>query len=170
MDHDNIIAKLHQNRDVFMSLFSGVKKEEYLWKPAPEKWCLLEILCHLLDEEREDFRTRVKCVLETPEVAPPSFNPIGWVNDRKYMEQDYFQKLDEFTHERDASVKWLQSRQSPQWDNAYNHPTLGPRSAQLYLSNWLAHDYLHFRQIVRLKYDFLKEISGEDLNYAGNWV
>ena len=28
---------------------------------------------------------------------------------------------------------------------------------------------LHIRQITRLKYDYLKEISNENLRYAGNW-
>ena len=170
MNCSNIILQLQHNKGVFISLLSGVPKEEFLWKPHPEKWCMLEIVCHLCDEEREDFRTRIKCVLDSPEAAPPAINPVAWVKERKYIEQDFDQKLDEFYQERDISVSWLRSLQSPKWDNAYNHPTLGPRSGHLYLSNWLAHDYLHLRQIVRLKYDHLKELSGEDLNYAGNWV
>jgi hypothetical protein len=36
-------------------------------------------------------------------------------------------------------------------------------------ANWLAHDYLHIRQILRLKYEYLKSISEEDLSYAGEW-
>ncbi len=42
-------------------------------------------------------------------------------------------------------------------------------TAKMFLSNWLAHDYLHIRQITKLKYDYLKQLTNEDLNYAGNW-
>ena len=35
--------------------------------------------------------------------------------------------------------------------------------------NWLAHDYLHIRQIIRLKFAYLQQLSKEDLSYAGNW-
>lgn len=34
-------------------------------------------------------------------------------------------------------------------------------------NNWLAHDYLHMRQII--KYQYLKEKTNIDLQYAGNW-
>jgi hypothetical protein len=42
-------------------------------------------------------------------------------------------------------------------------------SAGMLLANWLAHDYLHFRQITKLKYDYIKYRTGEDLAYAGTW-
>jgi len=42
-------------------------------------------------------------------------------------------------------------------------------TASMFFSNWLAHDYLHIRQITRLKYDYLKQLTNEDLSYAGTW-
>lgn len=43
--------------------------------PAPEKWCLLEIVFHLYDEEREEFRARVNYQTNylTAEVMPLIF-------------------------------------------------------------------------------------------------
>lgn len=41
--------------------------------------------------------------------------------------------------------------------------------AKMLLANWLAHDHLHLRQIVRLKYERLKALGGEPLAYAGEW-
>ena len=165
----SIIVELERNRPVFQSLFAGVPREQFIWKQAPEKWCLLEVLCHLVDEEREDFRARVRSTLETPEVAWDPIDPPGWVTNRKYMEQDYEGKLEEFLKERTESVRWLRSLSNPKWDNAFVHPKFGPHTARMVLSNWLAHDYLHFRQITRLRYDYLKQTSGDDLGYAGTW-
>jgi len=169
MDPDQITRELHQNKGVFQTLLSGVSKEGSLWSQNPTKWCLLEVVCHLHDEEREDFRTRVKCVLEDPNTPPPSFDPLVWVKERNYKGQNYNQVLSRFLEEREASVQWLRSLKNPTWTNTYNHPKFGPMSAYLFLSNWLAHDYLHFRQIIRLKFDYLKEKSGEPLTYAGTW-
>ncbi len=42
-------------------------------------------------------------------------------------------------------------------------------SAQLFLNNWLAHDLLHIRQILSIKFNYLKENTEEPLNYAGDW-
>ena len=169
MNYTAIRQELLRNRDVFKGLLTGLTNKEYLWKPNPDKWCLLEIICHLYDEEREDFRARTAHVLETPTEPLPPIDPPGWVQERNYIKQDYADKLDKFLKEREKSVEWLQSLKFPKWDNAYNHPKFGQMTAKIFLSNWLAHDYLHIRQIVKLKYDYLKQLSNEDLNYAGNW-
>jgi hypothetical protein len=169
MNYSSVISELQRNRQVFFDLLSGQTKEEYLWKPQPEKWCTLEIVCHLYDEEREDFRARLKQVLETPELPFPSIDPQGWVQSRKYLEQDFETMLKKFCEERNESVAWLKSLASPAWKNAYHHPKFGPLSGNLFLSNWLEHDYLHLRQILTVKHLYLQNHSGETLTYAGNW-
>ena len=165
----HVTENLQRNKTVFKDLLSGVSRENYLWKQQPEKWCLLEIICHLCDEEREDFRARVKSTLESPTTAWPTIDPQGWVNGRKYIEQDYEKKISEFMAERDKSVEWLKSLKNHNWDSAYIHPKVGPVTARLLLANWLAHDYLHIRQITKLKYDHLAQLSAVKLDYAGNW-
>lgn len=169
MNYTAITQELSRNRDVFNGLLTGLTEKEYLWKPNPEKWCLLEIICHLYDEEREDFRARTRHVLETRTDPLPSIDPPGWVQERKYIKQNFADKLGMFLKEREKSVEWLQSLQSPKWDNAYEHPKFGLMTAKMLLSNWLAHDYLHIRQILKIKFDHLKQLTEETLTYAGNW-
>ena len=164
-----VLQQLKQNKDVFISLLKGVHKDMYLWKQIPEKWCLLEIVCHLYDEEREDFRFRTQWVLENPNEKPPAINPVGWVEERRYLEQDYNTRLQKFIDERENSIKWIESLENPNWENSYLHPKMGKLTAKHFYDNWLAHDYLHFRQITKLKLDYLDQLSGEDLNYAGIW-
>ena len=64
-----ITTQLETNKDVFKNLLKNKTEAEYLWKPQPEKWCLLEIVCHLIDEEVEDFRAKLKS-----QMPPPNFN------------------------------------------------------------------------------------------------
>lgn len=162
-----IIDKLEHNGKEFAVALAGLSKEEVLWKPKPEKWCLLEVVCHLHDEEREDFRERVKLVLERPETAFRKIDPVAWVTERKYMEQDFDYMLSQFLTERGETLRWLRGLKEPRWDNAYIHPKVGPVTAKLLLSNWPAHDYLHFRQILKLKYDYIKNNFGQKMDYAG---
>jgi hypothetical protein len=169
MKTNYIIQELATNREVFRSLLIGLAEAVYFWKPSPDKWCMLEIICHLRDEECEDFRTRIKQVLENPSNTLPPIDPVGWVQERKYLQQDFEQVLNDFLQERDHSVEWLKSLVAPKWDNAYKHPKFGPMSAQLFLSNWLAHDYLHIRQILFLKRGYHEATANEPLDYAGNW-
>jgi len=169
MQANQIIQQLDKNAATFTELLDNVSKEQYLWKPSPDKWCLLESICHLYDEEREDFRYRVQHVLEQPTVPLPSIDPEGWVIQRDYIRQDYYEKLAAFLAERSQSIEWLQRLENPSWENTYHHNHFGPMSAKYFLTNWLAHDYLHFRQITRLKYQYLQHYADHSLEYAGSW-
>jgi hypothetical protein len=169
MNTRHIIGELQRNKTIFKDLLEGLPEELYLWRQNPQKWCLLEIICHLIDEEREDFRARVRRTLENPELPFNPIDPVGWVTARKYMERDYNSMLAEFFRERDDSIQWLDSLENPKWDNVHKHPTLGDMTAKKFFANWLAHDYLHIRQITKLKYDYLMSSTGEDLGYAGGW-
>jgi hypothetical protein len=170
MDYTSLFHQLKAHKDIFRALLEDVDETAYRWKPQEDKWCLLEIICHLYDEEREDFRTRTRLSLEGSTTPPPSIDPVGWVKEREYINQNYQEKLKNFLRERDVSVLWLHSLKDPDWTNTSVHHNIDPRSAHLYLSNWVAHDLLHIRQITRLKYDYLRHTSGESLDYAGNWV
>ncbi len=163
------INEFSSNIRTFESLLTNVSSEQVQWKQDPTKWSMLEVGCHLYDEEREDFRTRLKLVLETPEKSFPSIDPTGWVIERNYASQNFDKIVQLFIQERKNSIEWLKSLQSAKWDNAYLHLKLGPMSAKFIIANWLAHDYLHIRQIIKLKYDYLKELSKESLSYAGDW-
>lgn len=164
-----IVKKLAANKDVFQHLLSNLTKEEILWRPHPKHWCLLEILCHLNDNEHEDFKIRVKSTLENPANLWTNIEPFDWVIERAYMEKDFEKNLATFLQKRTQSIQWLNGLQNPKWENTYHHPTFGELTARNLLVNWLAHDNLHIRQITRVKYFYLKEDSGENLSYAGIW-
>lgn len=164
-----IIKELSRNRSVFHSMLAGTTRNEFIWKPAADKWSLVEVLCHLVDEEREDFRARVSHSLQSSKEPLPPIDPVGWVQSRKYLDQNFDRKLEEFMDERRMSVEWLNQLESPVWENFIEHSALGKMTANRFLANWLAHDQIHIRQIVKIKRAYLSFVSGEDLTYAGNW-
>jgi hypothetical protein len=169
MDHQGIIDQLEEHITVFKSLLPISQKQAH-WKPAPKKWSILEVVNHLYDEEREDFRYRLRSVLEDPKEAWPSIAPEDWVIERGYQKRAYGPSVSNFLRERAESLKWLRGLSSPLWQASYHHPQSGLMSAEMILTNWLAHDYLHFRQIVSLKYSYLaKLVEPLSLEYAGHW-
>ncbi|MFN8351759.1 MAG: DinB family protein [Flavobacteriales bacterium] len=164
-----LFAQLERHANVFTALLTEMAPIEFRWKPAPEKWCPLEVLCHLLDEEREDFRARLRSTLENPEAPWPKIDPAAWVTERRYMEQDFGTALRDFRTERNASLAWLRGLDLAPWTNAYQHPKVGPVSCELLLTNWVAHDLLHIRQLTALRYAYLKAHTTVPLDYAGTW-
>lgn len=169
MNTSYIFNQLEQHKEVLPALLTTETAEAHLWKASPDQWCLLEVACHLVDEEIDDFRTRVKTAL-APDIYPfIPIDPVGWVSAHNYMKQDYQQKVTVWVAEREKSLSWLKSLGQPDWNSAFIHDQLGPMTAGKILANWLAHDYMHIRQILRIKHAYLAETSGQDLSYAGPW-
>jgi hypothetical protein len=171
MESGFLIKEISKNKGIFESIFNAYEDaDEFIsWKPSPDKWCLLEILCHLIDEEKEDFRARVKFALTNSEGQPPAIDPQGWVTKRNYAAQNFSEKRDEFFSERLESIRWLNPLNNEDWHAYFTHSKFGKFTAHYMLTNWLAHDLLHIKQITRLRYDFLTSRTGENLNYAGEW-
>ena len=167
--NDIIIFQLQKNLNIFKKLLQDISDIEMCtWKPHEDSWCIQEVLCHLYDEEKEDFKFRIRWILEKPNEVPPPIDPKVWVKERSYMKQNYKEILKKFIAERADSVIWLQSLGNVNWQNSFEHPKHGRLNARYFLINWLAHDYRHMRQIIKLKHDYIKYLTGEDLKYAGD--
>lgn len=170
MDIKYIINQLAGNKAVFEHMLKSISNDQIFWRPAKDKWCFLEVACHLVDEEREDFKQRLSFTLYTPNEVWPTIDPQGWVESRKYIKQDYDTVVQSFLAERIYSIDWLHSLDNVNWDSEHKHPFMGTFTAKQILANWLAHDLLHIRQINRMKYQYLREMTGNmNIDYAGIW-
>jgi len=170
MDLTFIIQRFSATDGVFEKLCEGVSDVKARWKPSPEKWSSLEVVNHLYDEEREDFRARTQFLLEKNSGPMSPIAPQKWVTARKYNERDFSESLQKFLAEREKSLDWLKNLNSPDWQGSYNHPRLGKMTAETMLASWLAHDFLHIRQINRLHWEyFAAQVPHINLAYAGNW-
>lgn len=149
---------------------ADVSSEVASWKPAPDRWSILEVINHLADEEAEDFRARLNILLHDPEAPFPPIDPRGWVTARAYATRDLRQSVARFEAERERSLTWLAGLAHPQLDRTRVHPMAGTLSGRSLLAAWMAHDLLHVRQINRLRYQYLASQVGSDaVAYAGPW-
>ena len=170
MNYLTLARQLTQNAEMIRSLVTGLSTEQMRWKPTAKEWSILEVINHLYDEEREDFRQRVDYVLHRPGEEPPGIDPEGWVTARGYNLRDPDESVQNFLHERRQSVGWLEGLEAPRWDSAYIHPAGFTLCAGDLLSSWLAHDFLHLRQLVELHYAWVRRQSAPyTVDYAGDW-
>ena len=121
MDPNSVIDKLEINQGLFASYLSSLSKAETLFRPNADHWCLLEIICHLVDEAKFDFRTRVLLCLQKPELNPPPYDPVDLVTSEKYIDQDFETKVHDFVTERKESILQLRKLIEPEWQNGYIH-------------------------------------------------
>lgn len=167
---NQVVERLSANLRVFDAILRGVDSDEAAWRPTDDAWSMLEVVCHLVDEEREDFRTRLRIVLEDPARAWPPIDPLGWVAARGYADREYGPMVEDFLAERGASIVWLRSLRQPPLSNARSlNDAFTLRGGDLLMS-WLAHDFLHLRQINELHYAWHARASAPwDVRYAGDW-
>ncbi|MBM4422122.1 MAG: DinB family protein [Chloroflexi bacterium] len=164
------IARLSANAEAFAALTRSVSDEQARWKPSAEEWSVLEVVCHLHDEEREDFRQRVDLTLHSPATDWPPIDPMGWVTARGYNQRELAPMLDSFLSERRKSVEWLSGLKEPDWSMARRHPVAGTMTAGDVLGAWVAHDHLHIRQLNHLHWQYLAaQVDPVSTDYAGGW-
>ncbi len=169
MNLQDVAARMESQAQAIRALALGLTEEQARWKPTPESWSVLEVVNHLLDEEREDFRARLDFILQR-QVGPwPPINPAGWVIERRYNERDLGVSLESFLHERRRSVDWVRGLVSPDWMLSDSTP-FGPMTGGDMLASWVAHDVLHLRQLVKLHWALVgRTIEPFDVRYAGTW-
>jgi len=115
MELDEMIARMSLQAGRIRVLADGVSAEQARWRPDAGSWSLLEVINHLGDEEREDFRTRLDFILHRPGEDPPPIDPQGWVTARDYNQRDLAESIDRFLAERQTSLAWLRGLGSDRW-------------------------------------------------------
>ena len=170
MELEQVITALHTNALRISALVTGVTEAQARWKPDAASWSILEVVNHLLDEEREDFRQRIDYTLHRPGEAWPPIDPGGWVTARRYNERDPDASLAALMAERQRSLDWLRSLTAPDWETSAIAPWGEPFAAGNLLAAWVAHDLLHLRQLVELHYAWTTAaLAPYTCVYAGDW-
>lgn len=169
MQLEYVIAQLQCNAQTIPSLVAGLPDEQARWKPDPESWSILEVIHHLYDEEREDFRQRIEYTLHRPGEPFPSIEPGIWVTARKYNQRDPSEMVSKWQEERQRSLDWLKSLDAPDWGRSVTTPW-GTMHAGDLLAAWAAHDLLHTRQLVELRWAYQTiQLQPYSVAYAGEW-
>lgn len=164
-----LIEELDHGREALVGLLAGIPQADAQVKPDEKTRSILEVVCHLLDEEREDFRVRLGLMLEHPNEAWPPIRPEAWVTERAYNQRDLGITMKRFSEEREKSLEWLRSLGPQDWEVKCATP-FGEMKPGDMLAAWVAHDNLHMRQLVELRRWRIEQISQPfDLKYAGDW-
>jgi len=128
------------------SLVAGLDAAGWRARPAPREWAPVEIVCHLRDEEAEDFGARLRVIVEGGTAFTP-IDPERWAAERRYLDEDGPATLAEFCRRRAASAAWLDGVAPERLARTVDHPRAGPLSGLDLLAAWVAHDRLHLTQL-----------------------
>jgi hypothetical protein len=169
MDFQQLVSQLEHNAERIHTLVRGITDEQARWRPQDDAWSILEVINHLYDEEREDFRLRLDVILHRPDDPWHSIDPRGWVTERQYNQRDLVTSVENFLAARQESLAWLRGLPPPNWEAAYDAPW-GKFTAGDAFASWVAHDLLHIRQLVELHWAYtMAAVDPHSAEYAGEW-
>jgi hypothetical protein len=169
MKKDSCIKELADNARRIRVLVENVSVKQARWKPDPDSWSILEVVNHLLDEEKLDFRVRLDITLRQSGEIWPAINPPLWVAERRYNEQNPGESLAGFLTAREDSLVWLRTLEPPDWEASYETSWGSMRAGDL-MASWVGHDLLHMRQLVELHWAYIMNaVRPYSALYAGDW-
>ena len=173
MNDSELLASLTRFPDILRAIVAPLDEGTLRRRGGADgaAWSIVEIVCHLADEEVEDFRARLELTLRDPSADWPGIDPEGAARSRAYQDQNPHQALDRFLLARRVNLAWLASHRDAEWSRAKVHPRLGTLRAGDLLASWAAHDLLHLRQIVKRLYESVNAASEPyETEYAGRWT
>ncbi len=170
MNIEHLIHALDRFGAVLPVVVRDVATEDARWRPVDGGWSILEIVCHLGDEEVADFRMRLESTLRDPSEAWRANDPEAWAIERRYNEGELAKAVERFVVQRRKSIAWLRGLKEPDWSRAYEHPKFGPIRAGDILVSWAAHDALHLRQLAKRMFQIAqRDGTPYTTDYAGDW-
>jgi DinB superfamily len=128
------------------TLLGGLEAATWRARPAPAEWSPVEIVCHLRDEEVEDFGARVRVIVAGGTGFAP-IDPERWAVERRYREADPREALASLNERRAASLAYLETITADSLTATVTHPRAGPLSGLDLVVAWVAHDRLHLAQL-----------------------
>lgn len=169
MKFTSLYNEFTNSTEMLRALLTGVGGEEARAKPSKGSWSILEVTCHLYDEEREDFREHLDFILHRQHEQWHPIATQAWVKERKYNEQDFGKMKTKFFRERAKSLAWLKSLKNADWNTNYKSKYGSMRAGDMFAS-WVAHDNLHIRQLAELRrWHIERKTKPYMIRYAGEW-
>ena len=131
---------------VLDGLLGGLDAESARTRPAASEWSPVEVVCHLRDEETEDFGARLRVIVSgTGDFV--RIEPERWAEERRYREVGLPEALAAFRERREESLDLLRCIEPQTLDGARAHRRLGRLSGLDILAAWVAHDRIHLAQL-----------------------
>ncbi len=131
---------------VLDALLNDLDAASWRVRPASAEWAPVEIVCHLRDEETEDFVARLRVVLAGGERFTP-IDPERWAIERRYLEDDGPRTLADFSARRATTLDTLATVAPSRLTPVVAHARTGGLSGLDILAAWVEHDRLHLAQL-----------------------
>ncbi len=138
--------------DRLKAALAGVPKKLSMWRPAPGKWSIHEIVCHMRDAERDGYLHRYRKILAEDNPIFPDVDGDKLALERQYGRMHLREVVRDWRAARKEVLAVLKRVKGEQWQRTGTHESLGPMSLETILQRQaLGNDKAHLGQIESIK-------------------
>lgn len=143
---DSVLGIMSSTPAVLNSLLRDLDSSAWTRKSSRDGWCMLELICHLRDTEREIHYLQLKLFEGQDEPFIPRPDTGVWASQRDYLQEDGAASLREFNDARRVTIELLQNLSAHAWERKARHAIFGPTNF-LEVAGFMAeHDRMHIQQ------------------------
>ncbi|MCD6058981.1 MAG: hypothetical protein K0Q89_2511 [Thermomicrobiales bacterium] len=128
--------------------FEAAPRELLRWRPAPEEWCVLEVVGHLIETEERGFAGRIRTILAEERPRFSTWDPSAVARERQDEQRDPAQLLAEFAGRRTAGAALVETLTATDLARGGDHPEVRFLTVDDLLHEWIHHDANHLRQML----------------------
>ncbi len=151
--------KIESYGSAHQTLVEGLKRfprEMWLFRPAPDRWTIHEIVIHIADSEANSY-IRCRRLIAEPGSAVLAYDEVKWARDLHYHDQNIDDALELFRWLRHKSYTLIKDLPETVWSNTVNHTQDGPILMDGWLNTYDRHIPDHLEQMQANFEDWMKQ-------------
>ena len=145
MTPETLPPQFKGNLAALRGLLAEVKDHQWLQRPDPDEWSILQILCHLWRAETEVHQQRLRTILQEDNPFIPSVPPPG--PDIPECHEDGMAVFARFCAERQRTMATLAELGAEDWRRPARHSIFGLTNLLEMAYFTAQHDRLHITQL-----------------------
>ena len=161
-ERDRSLEIIRSTPDRLKAALTGVPRKLLTWRPAPGKWSIHDIVCHMRDAERDGYLYRYSRVLAEDNPTFPDVDGDKLALERQYGRMNLREAVRGWRAARKEVLALLKKIRPEQWQRIGTHESLGPMSLEIILNRQaLGNDEAHLAQIEHIKkrWDILAKLQ-----------
>ena len=145
---DAVAAMLRGAAVTFATEARALPESVRCWHPAPNEWCVKDVLGHVIEAERRGFAGRIRIILANDRPLLDRWDPERVARDRNDCERDVQELVAELLQMRDDSAALAVSLRPADLSRSGLHPVVGALTVSDLLQEWVHHDRNHLKQMM----------------------
>ena len=146
MNLNQIASTLNNFPTILHALLDTIDDALLRQRPAGNEWCVIEVLGHLIEADRDAFHYRVADIVAGDQQIKP-VSPTEPVIAKGYRDWAYAELMAAFAEERRKSAEFVRSLNPADLQKTANHDKYGVFTAGDFIAEWPYHDLEHLSQI-----------------------